>query len=453
LSERTAIFISHATPEDNKFTIWLGAKLAAIGYEVWADVLQLRGGDDWQRKLENALRNRACKVLLVANPVAVEKQGVRNELQIASDVARALKDDAFIIPLRLEPFQPPFLIAQAQYIDFQRGWAKGLRDLLIVLDELGIPRQQSGTTEAWRELQLRDSKSLSDTPELLTSNCIAVQKLPNCIYYHPDDQMLGSLVGYPEIPYGAGRLTFSPAVGAPEEDSGRPMQTAMILDEFLADGWSALGIQVSEARRLTTQLINVAISNYFKLRGLGVYLMANRHEAFWASQTVPSGRIAFTWRHFSGSRQLQGRSLKRGVSWHFAVSPSYKAFPRRHVRMLSRLVFTIDGSEPISSSRRMHQLRRSFAKNWRNARWRDMLLAFLYWLSDGSTLMTVPVNSTEGIILRLPPLLFQSPVSIPVAAKGAEADEGEESDEDDPSPELDDDFLGDESEYEDESEE
>jgi hypothetical protein len=65
---REAIFISHAAPEDNAFTIWRGAKLAAMGYEVWADVLKLKGGGDWQRKLETALRHRACKTLLVATP-------------------------------------------------------------------------------------------------------------------------------------------------------------------------------------------------------------------------------------------------------------------------------------------------------------------------------------------------------------------------------------------------
>ena len=61
MSERKAIFISHASPEDNPFTLWLGAKLAALGYEVWADVLRLTGGEDWRRKLENAIRERACK--------------------------------------------------------------------------------------------------------------------------------------------------------------------------------------------------------------------------------------------------------------------------------------------------------------------------------------------------------------------------------------------------------
>ena len=42
---RQALFISHANPEDNAFTLWLGAKLTALGYQVFADVLRLRGGD------------------------------------------------------------------------------------------------------------------------------------------------------------------------------------------------------------------------------------------------------------------------------------------------------------------------------------------------------------------------------------------------------------------------
>ena len=53
---RQALFISHASPEDNAFTLWLGAKLAALGYEVFADVLRLKGGDDWERVLENAIQ-------------------------------------------------------------------------------------------------------------------------------------------------------------------------------------------------------------------------------------------------------------------------------------------------------------------------------------------------------------------------------------------------------------
>lgn len=32
---KTAIFISHATPQDNDVVRWLGARLEVAGYEVW----------------------------------------------------------------------------------------------------------------------------------------------------------------------------------------------------------------------------------------------------------------------------------------------------------------------------------------------------------------------------------------------------------------------------------
>jgi hypothetical protein len=68
---RQALFISHANPQDNAFTLWLGAKLTALGYEVFADILRLKGGQDWERILEDAIRNKAAKFLLVATPHGV----------------------------------------------------------------------------------------------------------------------------------------------------------------------------------------------------------------------------------------------------------------------------------------------------------------------------------------------------------------------------------------------
>ena len=139
-AQRQALFISHANPEDNEFTIWLGSHLSGAGYEVWADVLKVRGGEDWVRKLEQALRERACKVLLVGTPRGVEKQGVRNEIQIASEVAKKIGDKEFIIPLRLQHFDSPFQIVQAQYIDFLKGWGQGLAELLETLEGYALPR-------------------------------------------------------------------------------------------------------------------------------------------------------------------------------------------------------------------------------------------------------------------------------------------------------------------------
>ena len=78
----------------------------------------------------------------------------------------------------------------------------------------------------------------------------------------------------------------------------------------------------------------------------------------------------------------------------------------------------------------MHRLRRSFAKTWRNARWRDMLLAFLHWLAEGRDSFTVPVSSEEGIISCLPPIFWQAPVSLPVEEEAPEPDDDDPSDDD-----------------------
>ncbi len=173
---RGALFISHASPEDNAFTLWLGAKLTALGYTVFADVLRLKGGDDWERILEDAIRNRAAKVLLVATPHAVQKQGVRNEITIATQTAKKIGDTNFIVPLRLAPFDAPLQIAHAQYIDFTESWALGLSDLLSLLTEINVPRDSGGANAAlWQGVQLKDARSVVVTTERLVSNWLAIE--------------------------------------------------------------------------------------------------------------------------------------------------------------------------------------------------------------------------------------------------------------------------------------
>ncbi|HEX4159521.1 MAG TPA: toll/interleukin-1 receptor domain-containing protein [Rhizomicrobium sp.] len=224
---RTAIFISHANPQDNAFTLWLGAKLAALGYEVWADVLRLKGGDDWQRKLEHALRHRTRKVLLVANAVAVDKQGVRNELQIANDVAQTIGDNEFIIPLRLSAFEAPFLIAQAQYIDFEKSWAAGLKDLLELIEPIPHPPSDEKNS-VWRTLQQIHGKALAHKPEVLRSNWLGVETLPSYLYSY------GFRSGVPEK-RAAEAMESAPWPLAPERNRGRSW-IAVRLREWPAQG-------------------------------------------------------------------------------------------------------------------------------------------------------------------------------------------------------------------------
>lgn len=315
--ERVALFISHASPEDNAFTIWLGAKLSALGYEVWADVLRLRGGDDWQRKLEHALRARSRKVLLVANPLAVAKQGVRNEIQIASTVGRTIKDSEFIIPLRLAAFDSPFLIAHAQYIDFQRGWARGLAELLKTLEETyKVPRRSGDGSAMWRDIQLIHAKSVVAQPERLVSNWLSITRLPETIRLY--DFKAGISIGlaqvrmkdcpWPLVPYRRGFLSLAPSFDL-QDHFGPNLPLELVaessLDAFLDDGWTKQDIERWDARNQFSNLARQALERRFRERGLKGYALSDRQTAWWAPMdAAPTNKVSFRWGDISGLRQI-----------------------------------------------------------------------------------------------------------------------------------------------------
>ena len=102
---RDIVFISKATPEDDEFVLWLAPRLEAAGYTVFADILTLEPGDRWRRQVTDTLQNKAVKMLLCCRDVTLNKTGVQEEIGIAEDLVKELKDPRFIIPLRLAPFK------------------------------------------------------------------------------------------------------------------------------------------------------------------------------------------------------------------------------------------------------------------------------------------------------------------------------------------------------------
>ena len=73
-----------------------------------------------------------------------------------------------------------------------------------------------------------------------------------------------------------------------------------------------------------------------------------------------------------------------------------------------------------------------------------MLLAFLFWLSEGESLIRLPLAPEGDIKVELPPLMFRSPVSVSEGEE-EEADEDETSEEfpeDDEESDLDEEPIG-----------
>jgi hypothetical protein len=431
MQPRPAIFISHANPEDNEFTIWLGSHLSAAGYEVWADVLKLRGGEDWARKLEKALRERAFKVLLVGTPSGVEKQGVRNEIQIATEVAKKLGDDAFVIPLRLQQYDSPFQIVQAQYIDFMNGWGQGLSELLQTLDAYKVPRLPSSNMESvnnWRGAQLAKARAVQQVPEGLISNWLKISEWPKSIAYFEfkgagAEEQVKRLIGackWPVIPFGRGFFSCADTDDFRSEDGTLlpiSREKAWWPKHFIENGDHDRSISSRDARNLVTQITKSALESKFRDSNLAKYEFSAGVTGWW----IPSGliqddKVSFKWGQGpSGRRNLVGEVTVGGskYKWHFGASGrAWVSDTSSYVRIVSRIIFSGDGITALDDPKYMHRLRRTVPKSWRNPRWRDMLLAFLFWFSKGERYVYLQTGSTSGIKLEVPPISMICPISV-----------------------------------------
>ena len=99
------IFISHATPEDNEFTIWIASRLEMLGYKVWIDKKELLGGERFWPTIQKAI-DASKKVLLVYSKNitknGVLKDGIEREFEYANSVATTKGYSDFVIPLHID---------------------------------------------------------------------------------------------------------------------------------------------------------------------------------------------------------------------------------------------------------------------------------------------------------------------------------------------------------------
>jgi len=185
------LFISHANPEDNDFTRWLALQLAKDGYGVWCDITKLLGGENFWKDAEDAIRTRTIKFIYVLSRTSNEKEGPRNELQIAKNVVR--KDKAlhdFIVPLHVDDLphgEINVLLTSINAIPFERSWAKGYSQLLEVLEREKVPKNPNfnpSTVLSWWREQFSAERGVKQEPETYLSNSLRVKSTPQSLWLH-----------------------------------------------------------------------------------------------------------------------------------------------------------------------------------------------------------------------------------------------------------------------------
>lgn len=179
------IFISHATPEDNEFAIWLASRLENAGYNVWIDKNELIGGEEFWDEIQNILTNKAVKCLSIISNSSVNKKGVKDEISFALDVERKNNLSEFILPIKIEEnVTVPINLGRKNYIDdFKTDWGTGLERVLFFLEKNNVPRNNTSILGDLELALRKDVVKLENGNETIMSNQFQIT-LPEFIFLY-----------------------------------------------------------------------------------------------------------------------------------------------------------------------------------------------------------------------------------------------------------------------------
>lgn len=126
------VFISYSR-KDIDFVRKLAGDLERAGYDVWWDITDLRGGDDWVRNIPEAIK-ASPYFIVVLSPNSIESEWVRKEYTQALSLRKK------IIPLMFIACEVPFALNTINFVNFSEGeYAENFAKLLIPLGFRGEP--------------------------------------------------------------------------------------------------------------------------------------------------------------------------------------------------------------------------------------------------------------------------------------------------------------------------
>jgi hypothetical protein len=419
---RTIIFISHANPEDNDFTRWLGLQLTKEGYQIWSDITKLIGGESFWADIEEAIRIYTIKFIYVLSKVSNIKQGPLDELHLARTIAKTNNFKDFIIPLRIDdlPYSEiNVALHRISTIDFSRSWANGLSQLLEKLEQDDIPKKPgkcnpSAVSFWWRAHQ-EGAGIIKDVSELCLSNWFPVIDVPETIFIHsprpghPPFPETFSELPYPGFSIQQSIISFAKAEELNLSDCESIQEST---NEFISKKKSDLLLGVRERRNAIIYLFRNAWLSFIKLK-LPIYEMANeKYCAFFTENKLNTKFQVFNipgW--INVRRTLTGKV--GGKTWHFGISANIQLDPCLAYIIFPHVLFSDDGENIWDSVSRLHKARRRVCKNWWNDTWRDRIIASMYWLTQQQSTQNIliPVSSIKNIKVSIKSIAFESPVS------------------------------------------
>ncbi|MGX1309437.1 hypothetical protein AB7M35_004195 [Amorphus suaedae] len=414
---RDTVFICHATPDDNTFVRWLGARLSGHGYRVWADLFELKGGTPFWLTIEEALRQRTIKFIFVVSRQSVDpaRSGVRSELSVADSLKKSLGDPDFIIPLRIDdvPFSEfPIQIHQLNAIDFSPDWGLKLVELLDTLEAANVVRHQDDRTaefDAWRDSFTSKAVFVAETEEPVLTNWLPISALPrfvNFYEYTGSNDLIRKVLedtGLPLRPFH--RLIISFLDLASLQANMPPTITVSLrarvqLDDFLSG--NTVGVtspRAGDARNIATHLLRDHIESYLVSRGLKRHETSGGAAYYFPKDLIINDKVSYL--AASGkitNKNVVGRSERNKVFWHLAMRVNLMLGDTPFVRFKPYICFSEDGFSAIVDAKRTSAIRRRFCMNWWNKQWRQLQQAFCAFLVAGGQEIQISLGDDELIL-------------------------------------------------------
>ena len=391
MDSKNLIFISHATPKDNTFAVWLATKLELCGYKVWVDVNNLSPSIDFWKTIEDTIRNKAVKFLFVASCSSVDpnRDGILKELAVADKIRR--DNPSFITPIRIDSVSYsdfPVEILRLNAIDFKNDWAQGLEALLKALEEEHIPKAATKSDSQyylnrWNASQAECRSLITDDPEEYCSNMFGFEKPPSVYIYPAND--VEDVLRERHIPYKKNKtIVISFACNKCVSEwightvSYEVLETSKLIDN--SSSMTILGEKLKDPSRDVTSLINWSVGELFYSKRLKRYKPASERTSrnvYYFPYGVKSKRYPNSrYKYLSGNYKGKKR-------WHYGLSAFYTRYPSEGLIIKWHLLFSDEKGEPASDYAQI-LARRSKGKLMFNKQWKDLLQTAMYYLADGS---------------------------------------------------------------------
>lgn len=436
---RDTIFIGHATPEDNDFTIWLASRLQLLGYKVWIDKNALVGGEKFWEEIDQVIRNTAAKYLLVysknicyQNVIGKLKDGIYKEFSLAESISKQYNISDFLILLNVDNAPHNLFIGsdRLNQIVFFENWAEGFKQLhkKLIKDDVSIAQiYPDSEFLTWFQYQYITPKPIINKKEQYYSNIWPIPKLPENFYIHQfkkADQakfIFDNNKLYPLGKLSNHIISFEADLLYNTED----IENGLVADKIFAVRISDIltGTNSSTFPNLIDKtnyfkiLLNRVFHILMKNRKMFWYEMSSKRLAyFYTPANLTSGKVKFQYPGRRESKKLKNLFgiYNKVFKWHYAVSVKTVISPVLGYSLKNHLTFTSDGFRVWVNDKneietdKIHSHRRKKGKMFFNEEWRDMFLAFLHGLKQENGQISIQLSADYTLIMPTSPEIYWS---------------------------------------------